>query len=371
MKVVDFIKANRGDVNVVNTAYGIKVKQYDNGFSPNLFVLNYDQIESPKMEPIVKECRGLILDESLNIICRPFDRFFNLGEADTDKLDLSDFVFAPKLDGSLIKVYHWYGCWRIATRGTAFAESNVGDWGITFQDLALSALGFKTISEFDDWCMNTVQMNVGQTYLFELTAPENRVVTPYSDRKMTLLAIRNTGTGEYVQPSDLERENLNINNVVGYTASEIVQKANELKNLEEGFIGYNRNGVPEIKVKSAAYVAVHHIRGEGLNEKRSCELVLSGEVEEYLTYFPEDAKILDKYIKGWALAQKTIHAVYEYFKHIEDQKEFALAIANSSQKGVMFTARKLGISTTEALARATISSKVDIVKMFAAIYDKE
>lgn len=367
MLVIDFLKEHNKDFSKLTEVFGIKVKTYDDGCRPRLHVLNYDQIESPKTEPIVMECRGLILDDELNVICRPFDRFFNYGEAGTDKYDFEGYTFYPKLDGSLIKVYHWYGAWRIATRGTAFAESNVGDWGITFQELFLKAAGCKNMDEFQDKCWSAV-MNVQETYLFELTALENRVVTHYTEPSVTLLAVRNCLTGEYTDmssevslPDDFYKVNIAER---GYTIEEIIKQADSLKNLEEGFVGYDMFNVPRVKVKSAAYVAVHHIRGEGLNDRRCCELVLSGECEEYLTYFPEDREIVLPYIHAFDVMVETLNSEMEKYKDIESQKDFALAIARVEGKAILFTCRKLGITINGALEGASLSLRVDLLRKY-------
>ena len=59
--------------------FGIKVRRYP---EDNLVLLDYNQIDSPKTHPIVIECRSLILAlDTLEVVSRKFDRFFNLGEA--------------------------------------------------------------------------------------------------------------------------------------------------------------------------------------------------------------------------------------------------------------------------------------------------
>lgn len=53
-------------------------------FHPNddRVILNYCQIESPKKNLIVQECRGLVLNsKNGEIIAKSFNRFFNLGES--------------------------------------------------------------------------------------------------------------------------------------------------------------------------------------------------------------------------------------------------------------------------------------------------
>lgn len=361
MKTIEFLKANGGDFNKLNEAFGIKVKLYP---EDKLAVLNYDQIESPKTNKIVMECRGLILDYDLNVVCRPFDRFFNYGEAGTDDYDFADYTFHQKKDGSLIKVYYWNDSWRIATRGTAFAESDVGGHGITFEQLTLRAAGCKDMVEFQEACIRS-DLYVGTTYLFELTAIENRVVTRYHVPELTLLACRNNSNGWFCDTSIYEAGPIDfwVSNIQeSFTLEEAIEASKTLGNLEEGFVGYDMFGVPRIKIKSPMYVQIHHIRDNGsLQPKRVASMVLSGEVEEYLAYFEEDRE----FIMPYEISRATMldGFVDDYFKSkdIEDQKEFALAIKDVFGKAVLFTARKNGITVIEAFNRGTLSSKVDML----------
>ena len=44
----------------------------------NLICLNYSQIDSPKTVPIVRQCRGTIIDaDTYDIVHYPFFRFYN------------------------------------------------------------------------------------------------------------------------------------------------------------------------------------------------------------------------------------------------------------------------------------------------------
>src|SRR5690606_31211901 len=99
-----------------------------------------------------------------------------------------------KIDGSLIKIYNWKGVWYISTRGTAFAESQVNGWDITFKDMVLRALD---VSEdgFQELCEQ--HLNKTQTYICEVTGVENRVVTRYEGYTLWLLAVRDNKTGYY------------------------------------------------------------------------------------------------------------------------------------------------------------------------------
>ncbi len=68
---------------------------------------------------------------------------------------------------------------------------------------------------------------------------------------------------------------------------ECIQTSLNLKDLEEGYVIYE-NSIPIYKIKSPSYVAIHHLRGEGLCPKKIAELILINETDEYLKYFPED-----------------------------------------------------------------------------------
>ena len=194
MEVQKFIKAN-GVMALAEAPLNIKVREYpEQGY----FMLNYDQIESPKSDPISMECRSLIVDKDGNIISRSFDRFFNFGEMPEfyADFDISRAVVATKYDGSLIKVY-WSPAtnrWEISTRSQAFAEGPHAIGGI-FRDWVLKAMGLSEL-EFQN-CMNK-EGNKEWTYIMEYISPFNRIVTRYEESSVVLLAVRENKTGVFI-----------------------------------------------------------------------------------------------------------------------------------------------------------------------------
>ena len=83
LKVQQFIEEH--DIDALTRDYGITVKQYE---TERVAVFNYDMIDSPKTDPIVAECRGLILSmDDCSVVSRSFDRFFNFGEAGSESFD--------------------------------------------------------------------------------------------------------------------------------------------------------------------------------------------------------------------------------------------------------------------------------------------
>ena len=338
MKVVQYLK--EFGIEKLKKEFSIKVKEYDEG----LIVLNYDQILSQKSHPIVMECRGLILDKEFNIVSRSFSRFFNLGECPEtqEHIDMSKASCVQKLDGSLIKIFYWNNQWNISTRGTAFAESEVNGFGITFRDLVLSALG-RTDDDFQYSC--AVNLNRLYTYICEVVSMENRVVTRYDERKLYFLAARNNETGEYgshVQENDAYFLGCKMPDVFNFSSTEdCVEAAKVLKDLDEGYV-LVQDGIPVCKIKSPAYVAVHLLKSEGLNPKRICELVLTGEQDEYLKYFEEDRQHVEPYVNRLQELHFSMALLWTEVESIESQKDFAMKVKDEKFSAVLFHRRKNG-----------------------------
>lgn len=79
LSTITFIRAH--GLEALNTKYRISAKRHSKYAS--LVQLRYSQYESPFHEPIVQECRGLLLDESRNweVVAFPYTKFFNFGYA--------------------------------------------------------------------------------------------------------------------------------------------------------------------------------------------------------------------------------------------------------------------------------------------------
>jgi hypothetical protein len=256
-----WLKDHSMDFTSLTTELGITIKDYS-----DRVVLNYSQINSPKTHPIVRECRGLILSKNNEVVCRPFDRFFNVGEAPETQsdLDMSRADAFAKIDGSLIKMYNWGGNWELATRGSAFGENTVFDHDITFRQLALDALQL-TEEEFQQ---EAGKLSPDKTYLFELTSPLNRCVTHYSDTMMWFLGARSNVDTEY-KSSWWDKYCVSsvfhcvvFPDVVPFTTVEdAVKAANSLGGLQEGYVLW-QDGIPVCKIKADAYVTAHRIRSE-------------------------------------------------------------------------------------------------------------
>src|SRR4051794_35366003 len=79
--------------------------------------LKYES-SAPKDHPIVRECRGLVLEVgSWDVVAKPFDRFYNAGEVPEAfaRFRWDRSICQAKEDGSLVIVYAYRGAWHVNT----------------------------------------------------------------------------------------------------------------------------------------------------------------------------------------------------------------------------------------------------------------
>ena len=97
-----------------------------------LVSLKYRQGVSPMHEPIVQECRGMVVNTETNLIAAwPYNKFWNLGEPLVATIDWSTARVQEKHDGSLMDLYHDDTEWQVASSGTPLAG---GDYGSSYED---------------------------------------------------------------------------------------------------------------------------------------------------------------------------------------------------------------------------------------------
>lgn len=347
--------------------YGIIVKEYED---EPVIVLNYSQIDSPKNDPITNECRGLILSSDFEtVLCRSFDRFFNCGEANETVENLGDYTILEKLDGSLINVWFYpkYGSFEASTRGTAFAEAETM-YGPSFWEIIENNILDVPIPVLCD------NFNINYTYIFELTSPYNRVVKHHTESKLTLIGIRSNKTGEFFSYDELRyfhSSNLsyhkNIELVDKYEFSsidEIMNKFDDSNPFDEGYVIWNEKNGHRVKIKNPAYVAIHHLRNNGvLAPKNIVHLVHKNEHEEYLSYFETDREFFQPYIDAYNKMVEDINQLWDTVKDIEDQKTFALHVKDKPFAGIMFSMKK-GFTFKEACDKINIKKLTEFVEKY-------
>jgi hypothetical protein len=305
---------------------------------PGLFNLKYGSICVEKADPIVRACRGAVVEEVLNdgdhspyfrLVAYAFDRFFNLGEAEADEIDWSSANVYEKYDGSLIKLF-WNGVqWVVSTSGSVGGAGNVGDSGKSFEELFWDTFRFMRYNAFD--------LNPDYCYVFELCAPENRIVVKYDEPMLRLLAVRDRANDFVELPlGDFSRV-FWVAESFDYGAIQLLQAVNARGADHEGFIVCDAYG-RRIKVKSDVYVQLHRVRGNG--EPNFSELYLNDDLDEFLLHFPDYSEKFNALRENLALIA---WGVEEFVRLYSDysQKEFAVIVMENHPKvsGAMFSIR--------------------------------
>jgi len=319
IELQNFIKNNSNWRKLLSESpYSLKISE---GEKYVLFI--YDQINSDFKEVIVRQSRGIILRKSdFKIVCWPFDKFFNYGEALADKIDFNKSKVQTKVDGSIMKL--WYDEeWHLSTNGTINAFKSTCPVGATFASLFMEGLGIN-YEEF------TKTLNKQYTYIFEMTHPLSRVVIPYKEAKVFHIGTRDNETGEeliidvnIIKPKEYSFSSL----------EDVIEMTKKLPYTEEGYVvvEYRKNKTNRVKVKSPSYLAVHHLKNNGVvTYNRIMELILKNEQSEFLSIFNEYKQYFDvaenKYLDLLKVFQEEISSVKD--KKFETQKDFALAVKN-------------------------------------------
>lgn len=341
MKVQEYLKTH--SLAQLQEEFKIVVTDY-----PDRVVLNYHMIESPSQHEICDECRALILrKDTWEVLARSFDRFFNVSEdKHTNEFPVTKARIEEKLDGSLLSLYHDGEKWCVSTRKMAFAEGTM-PIGKTFAQLFQEAANKTSLYVALD------ELKIAQwvTWVFELTAPENRIVTPYTESSITLIGARNNATGqEYLgEQLDSIAKVFHVNRPKSFkfnSLQEAIDVAKSLNMMDEGFVlTYEKEGsFWRLKCKNEKYLAIAHMRDNGsISPKRIMTLILNGERTEYLTYFPEDTKYFDFVQSVYDESINRIKNIWSGSKDIAVQKDFALTIiplAVGYEKGILFEMKK-------------------------------
>ena len=341
MHLITFIKKHQNDWREVLSAppYNIIIKD-GVGEYQGLTLFKYSQFDSDLSRQIVKECRGIILDieDNFNIVCQPFTKFFNYGEPNAAEIDWSSARVQDKIDGSLIKVWKWKrkNMWVISTNGvinaydvktTSISEIYIdADINTTFGDLFYNK--FIEYSSF-------ASLNPDYIYMFELVSPYTQIVVKYPEVDIYHLGTRNNKTQKEVdmdigvkKPTSYPLHSLDA----VLKAAEALNHNNTNEIDKEGFVVVDKYW-HRVKIKSPLYLQSFYLKGNKLTFKRCLDIYMANEMDEYLSYFPEQREAFDT-------LQETITAVEELMTrgwvwisntcNLENRKEFFFRVANTA-----------------------------------------
>lgn len=299
----------------------------------DLASLKYNQIESPMADPLVQQCRGMVVDaERRRVIAWPYNKFWNHGEALAAPIDWATARVLEKLDGSLMILHVRDGIWSVASSGHPTAGGSFGSDTRTFRDAFWQLASTLEI--------DTDMLDARATYMLELCDAPNRVVVRHEAPRLVLHGARWLDSGHEFTPSELHdagnASGLEVVREFGIgSIGQCLAAAQALDPLaQEGFVlvdaMFNR-----VKIKSPRYVILHHLKGEA-TPRRAIELWQTGETSELLANFPEMAEAIvpiHERLDGIAA-----QAVMDYRENTPSasRKAFAIAVKDRPWSSVLF-----------------------------------
>ena len=306
-------------------------------------ILNYCQIESPKYNDVVRDCRGIILNKNdASLIGRSFRRFFNWGEeVDAMKRFNWDRCYInSKEDGSIITVYKYNGQWRINTRNS-YGGGEVNNSGLNWYDIFSRALhkhNKATLQDFDRIA------DEGMSLVFELCSPFNQIVRAYGEPTLFLLAIFSgeiewnpVAVDGFATTYGFNRPTTIVCQDPFEVTAAIAKRASSDITFE-GFVLRDCHNT-RFKLKSEAYLQLHRLANNGnvASWKNLVPIALSGETDEVVTYFPYIQERL-------AIAEDEIRKIVSeldniYFCHWDEKsrKKFAEEVKKHPFSSVLFS----------------------------------
>ena len=336
LEVQKWLREQNGNLELLEKQLGISNVLHDDG----RVILNYSQIDSPKTNKIVRECRGLILDRfnNWNLVARSFPRFFNWGEnlEDQRNFEWDRCRAEEKVDGSLIVCHHFNGEWHINTRGS-FGQGLVNDF-VSWRQLFELAIPPNFFSA----------LNPEYTYIFELCSLYNKIVRSYEKPTLFLLTV-------FCAESEIDLKSVeDQSNFIGvqrpdvlffsdiYDLTLYIENKSNNDPTFEGMVLVDQNNL-RIKVKSPKYLVLHKLHNNGhISIDSLVNIVMYKEDDEFLVYFKELKPQFDLIKNEIAKARKEIDNLWFCYHDEPSRKKFALSVVPSKWSSFLFKAKDTG-----------------------------
>jgi len=252
-----------------------------------------------------------------------------------------------KEDGSLILFYYYDGDWHMNTRGS-FGQGEAVQGMMTWRELFnLAVPQLDAIKQDKD--------NRAFTWVFELCSQYNKVVRHYDKPCAYLLSAYN-GMHE-LMPNVVDElafaYGLDRPKVVQcrdiFDCTMYIAKLDETDKTFEGVVIRDINN-QRWKVKNPSYIALHRLADNGNlpTTKRLLPLVLNGEIDEVVRYFPEIEPNLLKLKAELQREWQNVDNIWFCHHDQKSQKKFAETVLKETRfSHILFEARKKGVHPKE------------------------
>jgi len=272
-----------------------------------------------------KMCRGLILDDDLNIIARPFSKFFNIEEHQYN-VPNEPFSIFDKKDGSLGILFLYKNEVMIATRGSFISDQ-------AKEGMEIFNKKYKDFKPKENL-----------TYLFEIISPITRVVVNYrEERELYLLAVIDNETGLDIDFDSIDVPMPKVEKIKAcdrniFKTDDLISLKKDYDGNGEGFVVLFDGGF-RVKIKFDEYFRLHKII-TGISVKDIAEMIEKGEsLQPIIELVPDE-------FYGWVWQSEKIirqkideikSDALSFFVDLGDRKANALKYKEYEHPSVLFT----------------------------------
>lgn len=301
---------------------------------PQLVLLKYDMIDSPMGDPVVRQCRGLVVDEAdgYRPVAYPYDKFFNAHEGHAAPIDWSTARALEKIDGTLCTLYAYRGGWHVASASLPDAQGRLRHCGRSVAEAFWEVFhaGGYALPDRADHC-----------FMFELCLPSDPVLIRHAAPRLLLHGARDMTTLQEVEPDAFAAAygwQLVPTHPLGDLASAL-RFARELDPARHEGLVVRDARFHRVKIKSPAFVALHHMRG-ATNLRHLLEVVRTNESDEFLAYFPEARPAWQAVRDRFFALRAEAEAALERGREVPDDRTFGQSVRDLPYNSLLFAVRK-------------------------------
>jgi len=320
-----------------------------------------------------------ITEDSVKPYLMPFFKFLNFGENGADPIDWNSTLYVrDKLDGSLIKLLKEPDGNDLWTTNNSFDidvevpellpaqnEENLPP-PYTFANLRNYALRGHT--------EEIKNLPVGWTFMFELISPYNRIIVPYRETKLVLLACRDPKGVEHNPEWAAKTFALTFETPKIYPLKNIDEVIAYCKSVDtddrEGVVIQDGN-FNRIKIKTDHYRSLFFLKGDDhFSDGRIFTSIKQGSIDDALAAWPEIRPRTEEITAEWIDFRKTVNDLctkmvnfyHECLKECIDQKE-------AKKKYAMFVMQKY--KSFSSFLFEAVKENADLDYIFIKIEYKE
>lgn len=269
--------------------------------------------------PIVRKCRGLVLNDD-EIIINPMPKFFNEGMKFAEKIDIysEDTIITEKSDGYLIQIQN--------TSEFGLIVTSKGSFNSKYAECAR------------EW-VKDFKLSKNITYICELCkdfpGDEATIVTKHPNPELVLITLRDRDGKEYDPSLFEESKQFTIRRT--FTPEEALSY---LKKEVEGIVLFDKDSHNRVKMKTDWFFKMHKLISQ-CTKKHVLEILKEGK-HVYELPIPDEflrqmllweCEYMDQY-------NNMLTRIYEQLDETKNMSDKELGLSNNPYKSYLFAIRK-------------------------------